>query len=59
VTQLPSATGLDGTLNRTFTDLICNAHRRTNGAFRSSDSFRNVAIPTRQALGRELRISTF
>ena len=30
VTQLPSATELDVTLNRTCTDLICNTHRRTN-----------------------------
>jgi len=32
VTQLPSATELDVTLNRTCTDLICNTHRRTNAS---------------------------
>jgi len=30
VTQLPSTTELDVTLNRTCTDLICNTHRRTS-----------------------------
>ena len=35
VTQLPSATGLDVTLDRTFTNLACNAHRRTRRVFQT------------------------